>query len=88
MSDPKSFALYHYQSCPFCVFTIRAIEGLNLHVELRDILKDPAHRSTLITEGGKQQVPCLRIESPEGQVQWLYESRDIVDYLRSYVESV
>ena len=30
--------------------------------------------------GGKVQVPCLRIEE-NGQVQWLYESKSIIQYL-------
>jgi glutathione S-transferase len=26
-------------------------------------------------------VPCLRIESEEGEVKWMYESMDIMGYL-------
>ena len=32
--------------------------------------------------GGKRQVPCLRIEATPGEVQWLYESMDIIAYLQ------
>jgi len=39
------------------------------------------HRDNLIDGGGKSQVPCLRIESEDGAVQWMYESRDIINYL-------
>ena len=32
--------------------------------------------------GGKRRVPCLRIEATPGEVQWLYESMDIIAYLQ------
>jgi len=31
--------------------------------------------------GGSTTVPCLRIQS-DGQVRWMYESLDIIEYLR------
>jgi len=31
--------------------------------------------------GGKTQVPCLRIEQAGGEVEWMYESDDIIRYL-------
>lgn len=77
----KSFALYHSRVCPFCIFATNAMRGLNVNVSLRDVNKTPQFRSELIREGGKSQVPCLRIEH-EGKVRWLYESYDIVEYLR------
>ena len=33
--------------------------------------------------GGKVQVPCLRIDSA-GEVSWLYESNDIINYLEKH----
>ena len=76
----KGLALYHYNSCPFCVITRRAIHRLNIPVEFRDIMADGKSREELLMEGGRTTVPCLRIED-EGQVRWMYESRDIIDYL-------
>ena len=35
----------------------------------------------LIRGGGRGTVPCLRIERDTGDVEWLYESVDIVEYL-------
>jgi hypothetical protein len=32
-------------------------------------------------------VPCLRIQR-DGQVQWMYESLDIIDYLRKKLVDV
>lgn len=40
------------------------------------------HHLDLLKGGGKGQVPCLRIES-EGQVEWMYESDEIINYLSS-----
>ena len=51
-----------------------------LDIELRST-SDREFASQLMQGGGKTQVPCLRIESDEGAVQWMYESDDIVNYL-------
>ncbi|HBH35017.1 MAG TPA: glutaredoxin, partial [Gammaproteobacteria bacterium] len=32
-------------------------------------------------QGGKYQTPCLKITDSDGSVQWMYESKDIIDYL-------
>ena len=73
-------ALYQYAACPFCVKTRRAIRRLGLNIELRDARNDPQHHRELEQQGGKQQVPCLRIEE-DGEVSWMYESSDIIAYL-------
>ena len=81
----KHLALYHYQACPFCGITREAIKYMGgLHIEQRDILKVPEYRKELIQGGGKPQVPCLKIETENGTIQWLYESRDIIDYLKRH----
>ena len=48
---------------------------------MRDFLLDREAYDDLIQGGGKGTVPCLRIERDTGDVEWLYESVDIVDYL-------
>ncbi|RTZ72058.1 MAG: glutaredoxin [Gammaproteobacteria bacterium] len=73
-------ALYQYAACPFCVKVRRAIRRLGLNIELRDAKNDPHFRRELEQEGGRQQVPCLRIEEA-GKVTWLYESGDIIAWL-------
>jgi glutathione S-transferase len=50
---------------------------------LKDILFHPDNNADLIAGGGKGQVPCLRIESENGNVKWMYESIDIIRYLNS-----
>ncbi|WP_456445928.1 glutaredoxin family protein [Thiolapillus sp.] len=78
----RHMSLYQYAACPFCVKTRRAIRRLGLNIELRDAKNDPSFRHELVQEGGKQQVPCLRIENEDGSITWMYESSDIIDYLQ------
>ena len=73
--------LYQFQRCPFCVKTRRTIRRLGLNVEKRDARNDPRWNAELISEGGKYQVPCLRITEDNGEVRWLYESTAINQYL-------
>lgn len=49
---------------------------------MRDILLDREAYDDLIRGGGRGTVPCLRIERDTGDVEWLYESVDIVEYLK------
>ena len=75
----RHLTLYQFTACPFCIMVRRAMHHLNVPIELRDAQTSP-HREDLITQGGKLQTPCLRIDD-NGQTTWLYESRDIIAYL-------
>jgi glutaredoxin len=77
-----SLALYHYQACPFCIKTRRAITRLSLPIELRDTQRDVTRREELLQGGGEIKVPCLRIAEADGSVRWMYESDDIIAYLQ------
>lgn len=77
----KSFALYQFQQCPFCVRTRRQIHRLALNIEKRDARNDQKWNQELVSEGGKYQVPCLKIVKDDGSVEWLYESKKINEYL-------
>ncbi|NAT45400.1 glutaredoxin [Pseudomonas syringae pv. actinidiae] len=89
-SDPKAQAavaeaarnltLYQFDACPFCVKTRRTLHRLNVPVALRDAKNNEFDRQTLLNEGGKIKVPCLRIEEG-GKTVWMYESKVIIDYL-------
>lgn len=79
-SAAKGLALYQFHACPFCVKTRRALHRLNVPVALRDAKNDTVRRKELLEQGGKVQVPCLRIEE-QGEVRWLYESKAIGAYL-------
>lgn len=76
----KNLSLYQFRGCPFCVKTRRNLHRLNVPVALRDAKNDAQAREELEQQGGKIQVPCLRIEQ-DGQVSWLYESKAIIAYL-------
>jgi len=76
--------LYEYAVCPFCARVRRASKRLGVALERVDIDRDSEARTELLRQGGKVQVPCLRI-ARNGEMQWLYESRDIVRYLQRAV---
>jgi glutaredoxin len=73
-------SLFQFHACPFCVKTRRTLHKLNVPVTLRDAKNNEQDRQTLLEQGGKIQVPCLRIEE-DGQSTWLYESKAISAYL-------
>jgi len=77
----SNLALYQFHACPFCIITRRTMRKLGLNIELRDAQNDPQWEQELIEQGGKRQVPCLRINREDGKVEWLYESSEIKSYL-------
>ncbi len=80
----ENLSLYQFQSCLFCVRVRDAMTRLGLRVELRDIHSDPRYRDELVAAVGRETVPVLRIEEA-GEVRWLPESLDIIDYLEREV---
>jgi len=83
----QNLSLYQLPSCPFCVKVRRTMKREGLNIELRNINQKNDYREELIREGGKRTVPCLRIEQSDGQVQWLYESKDVVAHLQQLVKA-
>ena len=81
-ADCKQLALYQFSACPFCIKVRKEMARLGLNITKRDVQHNQQHRSELETAGGKIKVPCLRIETAGGEVQWLYESADIIAYLQ------
>jgi len=78
-----SLVLYQYKTCPFCIKVRQEMRRLALKVDRRDAQQPGTHREALISGGGKAKVPCLKITDPAGNTQWLYESGEIIKYLRS-----
>lgn len=74
----KTLELYYYDSCPYCQKVLRAMRSLGVEdkVELRNILTSERNANTLVSVGGKRQVPCLFVDGDP-----MYESDDIVAYL-------
>jgi len=77
----STMKMYQFKQCPFCVKTRRNIRRLGLNIELRDARNDPKWNSELINEGGKYQVPCLRLVNDDGSSEWMYGSKKIINYL-------
>ena len=73
----SNIKLYHFKQCPFCVKTRRTIRRLGLNIETRDARNDPRWNQELINEGGRYQVPCLRIVNDDDSVEWMYEADNI-----------
>lgn len=76
MSD---FKLYSGTYCPFCKMVEKFIKENDLEDKVPVVLidKDQEALNALIEGGGKRQVPCLY-----HQGQWMYESQDIMEFLR------
>ncbi|MBK1733829.1 hypothetical protein CKO15_00740 [Halorhodospira abdelmalekii] len=83
----EGLVLYERKWCPFCMRVGLTLRSLGLELERIDIGTDPEAAQRLEREGGKRMVPCLYI--PDGEsAQWLYESSDIIAYLRALVEEM
>ncbi len=78
-----SLVLYQYKTCPFCIKVRQEMRRLALKVERLDAQHAGTHRDALISGGGMAKVPCLKVTDPAGNTQWLYESGEIIKYLRS-----
>lgn len=76
MSEPEQLKLYYQSWCVYSRKVLHFIERNNLPVDLCSTA-EPDNQEYLITQGGKNQVPCLFIEGKP-----LYESGDIIAYLR------
>lgn len=84
MSYPEQLSLYEYSSCPYCARVRNFLAELDETVESRDVTSERTHLLELLRATGSQTVPCLRIENPQGEVRWIHESADIIDYLRDH----
>ena len=78
----QSLALYQYKTCPFCMKVRQEIGRLSLDIQRVDAQLPGANREALTREGGLTKVPCLKITDPAGNNRWLYDSEEIVGYLR------
>lgn len=81
MAYLEDHQLYYKKSCPYCVRVLRFLESNGITLDLRDTMQ-PGNQNDLIRIGGKKQVPCLVING-----RALYESEDIISYLRDATAS-
>ena len=82
-----SLVLYQYKTCPFCIKVRQEMHRLSLNIELIDAQQEGPNREALVSGGGRAKVPCLRITDKVGKNQWMYESGEIIAYLRRRFES-
>lgn len=78
----QKLALYQFKTCPFCIKVRREINRLSLNIPLLDAQNQPQHRAALLQGGGQVKVPCLKITNKKGKTEWMYESADIIRYLK------
>ena len=78
----EQYQLYYFATCPFCIKALLQLRLLGIKVPLKNIHRHRQYASELLEGGGKIQVPCLRIDDGQSQSRWLYESSDIVRYLK------
>ncbi len=82
-TQTAKLSLYQYAACPFCVKVRRSMKRNSLNIETHDAKRSETSRDELVNGGGTLKVPCLRIEDDQGEVSWMYESSDIINYLES-----
>ncbi len=82
--NASHLALYQFDSCPFCQRVRDSLTRLGVEIELRDIRSNEAHLRELEQATGRRTVPVLRIEAQTGNVRWLPESGDIVEFLEQH----
>lgn len=75
--------LYKYDACPYCARVTLFLRGQDWVLPTRDTLLDDEARKELREIGGKTQVPCLVIDGAP-----LYESADIIEFLKQEVAEV
>ena len=75
--------LYASAWCPYCMMVFHALDALDLDVRRVDPRDDVEARRALYEARGHGTVPVLRIDHPDGRVEWMPESRDIVRWLRA-----
>ena len=78
----KNLSLYQFNSCPFCIKVRRQVKRQSLNIPLLDAQHNQQNREELLKGGGKITVPCLKLVSDTGEVSWMYESSDIIQYLQ------
>ncbi len=55
----------------------------SLNITTRDAKRSESARKELVEGAGKLKVPCLRIEGDQGEIQWMWDSNDIIGYLEN-----
>jgi|TARA_B110000037_G_scaffold193934_1_gene229210 glutaredoxin len=81
----EKLTIYQFEACPFCVKVRRFIRKNNLKINLKDAKNNHIFKAELMDGGGKHKVPCLRIEKINSKTEWLYESTEIINFLKNNI---
>lgn len=81
MDKLEGLTLYQAERCPYCVRVRHFLDQRDREIEIRDVFEDPSILDELMSSTGSTMVPCLRIEETDGEVRWLHESADIINFL-------
>ena len=84
VEEQNKLWLYGSDRCPYCNHVQRFLGDIGESVELRDTGTNRDNLMELVRATGRQTVPCLKIEEPEGDVRWLHESVDIIEFLKDH----
>ena len=76
----ECYQLFKTDLCGFCFRVRRFMEQNGIEMPLRDINQEESAFRELLSQTKRATVPCLRIDR-DGDVQWLFESADIMHYL-------
>ena len=76
----ESYQLFKTDLCGFCYRVRGFMDDHGIEVSLRDVNSDAEAFRELLQATGRTTVPCLRIERGD-EVQWMFESMDIIRYL-------
>ena len=79
-SEKPTLTLYYAPWCYACHRVVNYLKQINKQAPLKDV-QYPENKDTLITYGGKKQVPCLFIDGEP-----LYESEAIIDWLSTHLD--
>lgn len=85
MTKMPNHSLYQRPYCLYCLKVRAALKLMKVELALLNISKDKHAFNALVSEGGKKMVPCLRIERDDGSVEWMYESNDIIKYIKTRI---
>ena len=79
----EAYQLFKTDLCGFCYRVRGFMDDHGIEVPLRDVNSDAEAFRELLQATGRTTVPCLRIERGD-EVQWMFESMDIIRYLAAH----
>ena len=79
-ANELSYELYKTDLCGFCYRVRSFCEQNDIDLPLRDTNREPDAFKELLSNTGRTTVPCLKITQGD-DVQWMFESMDIIRYL-------